>query len=80
MIGLLLNLGNHLYRFLCYGNEISVRRIYRFISLREIEYLVLIKRENVILYGDVLRMLKEIRSDDDGKFCLDNIDDLVSMV
>ena len=77
VFGLVLNIGNHLYRFLCYGNDVTVRRIYSFITLREIEYLVLIKKKDVILYGEIMRLLKEMRSDDQGKYFLTDISELV---
>lgn len=66
--GLVTTISGHIFRFLCYGKTVTVRRIFRYMTLREVEYLLIIKQKNMLLYGDVIRKLKDGRTDADGKF------------
>ena len=59
IFGLILTLLRHSYYFLCLARTTAKETIYRFISLRETEYLVFIKENNLILYGEILRKLKQ---------------------
>ena len=67
ILGFISNVSNHLFHLLCYANAFSSKSIHRYITLRETEYLIYIKKENMIMYGDVLRKLKQHRVDLTGK-------------
>ena len=65
--GLILNVLGHFYHLLCHARNTPKKTIYRYISLRETEYLVFIKKKNLVLYGEILRKLKQTRQDLQGK-------------
>ena len=44
-----------------WGKSLRERTIIKNLTLREIEYLDVIKKRNLVKYGDVLRALKEER-------------------
>lgn len=67
IFGLILTLLRHSYYFLCLARTTAKETIYRFISLRETEYLVFIKENNLILYGEILRKLKQTGQDLEGR-------------
>lgn len=52
-------LGGHIYRMIFFSSPKN--SIYGCLSLREIEYLQFIKKKNLVVYGDVLRKLKQHR-------------------
>lgn len=68
ILGLVSNIAEHMYRVACLGRATAKKTIYRYITLRETEYLTFIKKKNMVLYGDVLRKLKQQRADLQGKF------------
>ena len=57
----------HGYYMLYYGKASPKKTIYRYLTLREIEYLQFIKRKNMIVYGEITRKLQENRKDLQGK-------------
>ncbi|XP_057297140.1 innexin inx2-like isoform X2 [Hydractinia symbiolongicarpus] len=65
ILGLVSNIAEQVYRL---GSATSKKTIYRYITLRETEYLTFIRKKNMVLYGDVLRKLKQQRADLQGKF------------
>uniref|UniRef100_A0A7M5XBA1 Innexin n=1 Tax=Clytia hemisphaerica TaxID=252671 RepID=A0A7M5XBA1_9CNID len=67
IIGLLSALFGHLFKLTCYSRSSPKKTIYRVITLREAEYLNFIKTKNMVMYGEVLRKLKQQRSDLQGK-------------
>ena len=67
IFGLILTLLRQSYYFLCLVRTTAKETIYRFISLRETEYLVFIKENNLSLYGEILRKLKQTRQDLEGR-------------
>ena len=67
IFGLILTLLRHSYYFLGLARTTAKETIYRFISLRETEYLVFIKENNLILYGEILRKLKQTGQDLEGR-------------
>lgn len=67
VFGLILNVLGQFYHLLCHARSTPKKTIYRYISLRETEYLIFIKKKNLILYGEILRKLKQTRQDLQGK-------------
>ena len=59
--GLVSYIGGHLYRVIFFSKASPKGTLYKFLSLREIEYLQFIKKKNMVVYGDVLRKLKQHR-------------------
>ena len=66
IFGLILTLLRHSYYLLCLVRTTAKETIYRFISLRETEN-VFIKENNLSLYGEILRKLKQTRQDLEGR-------------
>jgi len=66
ILGLVSKVCEHLYHLARFGSS-PKRKIYRVITLREAEYLQFIKKKNMVVYGEVLRKLKQQRSDLQGK-------------
>lgn len=71
IIGLLAYIGGHLFPALCYTFGSPKHAIYRHLTLREIEYLQFIQKKDMVLYGEVLRNLKQHRIDLQGKLSED---------
>ena len=67
IIGLISALTEHLMHIICFGRSSPKKTITRVLTLRETEYLQFIKKKNMVMYGDVLRKLKQQRSDLQGK-------------
>jgi hypothetical protein len=68
IVGLVSQLCEHLFHLVCFTRTPSPKRtIYRVITLREIAYLQFIKKKSLVIYGEVLRKLKQQRSDLQGK-------------
>jgi len=67
VVGLLLALCEQLLRFWCFRRGSPKSLIYRTITMREIEYLEYIKKKDLVMYGEVLRKLKQQRTDLQGK-------------
>ncbi|XP_065674591.1 innexin inx3 isoform X1 [Hydra vulgaris] len=69
--GLARNVTGHVYQLWCVrcisGIKRSKKSITCYITLREIEYLEFMKKSNMVLYGDVLRKLRQLRPDLHGK-------------
>ena len=64
ILGLLSHLSQHVATLLCISPKSrGKRQIVRVLTLRESEYLMYIRKKNLIVYGDVLRKLKQQRSD-----------------
>ena len=67
-IGFARNISGHFYQMWCIGGlKRPKKSITCFITLREIEYLDFMKKRNMVLYGDVLRKLRQQRPDLHGK-------------
>lgn len=60
IVGLVSYIAKHLYHFAIYCS-LEQKSIYQSLTLREIEYLDYIKRKNLVLYGDVMRILRDER-------------------
>ncbi|XP_057315380.1 innexin inx3-like [Hydractinia symbiolongicarpus] len=57
-LGILLNIGGHVLTIACFcKNSKTARYVYKYLTLRECEYLEFIRRKDLALYGDVLRLL-----------------------
>ena len=55
---------SYFYNMFCITNKTIVkRRMLQLLTLREAEYLTYIQKKNMVLYGEVLRKLKQQRSD-----------------
>ena len=64
IIGLISNITGHLYNMFCFTHKsLSKRRMIQMLTLREAEYLAYIQKKNMVIYGEVLRKLKQQRSD-----------------
>jgi len=62
-IGVLMNLFGHLLNFACFmSSSDPARRMYRAITLREIDYLEYIRRNNMPIYVELLRKIRDDRS------------------
>ena len=64
IIGFIINLVGHLVTVTCFlsdGNP--AREIYQILTLRECEYLEMIRRRNIPLFGDIVRKLQKERSE-----------------
>lgn len=57
----------HMFHVLPFRRNASKQTIFQYLTLREIEYLEVIKRKNMVKYGDILRKLREQRVAIDGK-------------
>ena len=55
-------------------NHSPKKTISRILTLRESEYLDFIKKKDMVMYGDVLRKLKQQRSDLQGKIPHDDFE------
>jgi len=63
VIGVLMNLFGHLLNFACFmSSSDPARRMYRAITLREIDYLEYIRRNNMPIYVELLRKIRDARS------------------
>lgn len=67
-LGFVYTISEYIYHLTCFGKASARKTIYRHITLRETEYLSFIKKKNMVLYGQILRKLKQQRSDLQGKF------------
>ena len=66
-IGCILHLAGLLTTLFCFSaKSVAKRQIMRVLTLRENEYLLYIRRKNLIIYGDILRKLKSQRTDMSG--------------
>lgn len=64
VLGLLAYISEQIFPTLWhYSTGSQKQTIYRHITLREIEYLQFIEKKDLVIYGDVLRQLKEQRVD-----------------
>ena len=62
-LGILINLFGHLMNFTCFmSSSDPVRRMYRVITLREIEYLEYVRRTNMPVYVELLRKIRNTRA------------------
>ena len=67
VLGLLGALVGHLANMACFGRSSPKKIICRVLTLRESEYLKFIKKKDMVMYGEVLRKLKQQRTDLQGK-------------
>lgn len=73
IFGLIGAILSYLPNVLCYNRNTPKKTISRVLTLRESEYLDFIKRKDMVMYGNVLRKLKQQRSDLQGKI-VDNFE------
>ena len=73
ILGFISALLGYLPNILCYNRNSPKKTISRVLTLRENEYLDFIKKKDMVMYGDVLRKLKQQRSDLQGKI-VDNFE------
>lgn len=60
--GIFLNIYAHIVSAAIFvKNDKSAKYVYRFLTFRECEYLEYIRRKNLRLYGDVIRLLREMK-------------------
>lgn len=67
ILGLILMLLQQVVRLWSFVRGTAKSVIYRTITMREIEYLEYIKKKDLVMYGEVLRKLKQQRTDLQGK-------------
>ena len=67
ILGLLFYITNHLSHMIPVGRNSTTQTILKHLTLREIEYLEVIKKKDMIIYGDVLRKLRDQRINVDNK-------------
>ena len=67
ILGLCHYIAYHLFHMLPYRRNASKHRVIQYLTLREIEYLGIIKKKDMVKYGDVLRKLREQRINIDDK-------------
>ena len=64
IVGFLANLSSHISKWFCLSpKSTTTREITKVLTLRETEYLSHIRKKNMVVYGDVLRRLKQQRVD-----------------
>jgi len=64
ILGLVANLSAHIGTLLCFSpKSIAKKQMIKILTLREAEYLTYIRKKNLVIYGEVLRRLKQQRAD-----------------
>lgn len=64
IIGLLINLVGHIVTVTCFlRHDNPAREIYKILTFRECEYLEMIRRHNIPVFGEIIRKLQTQRTD-----------------